>query len=315
MTDVRPIEHFVTLFDHSFLIHGLALHRSLSQFCRNFCLWIVCVDSLVHKQLTKMNLPNVQLLTLEDHETPELLSVKDSRTRGEYCFTITPFVPGFVFQHAPNIRRITYIDADLCFFDSPHLLLDEFEKSGRSVLITEHGYAPEYDFAATSGRFCVQFLTFNNDSAALEVLKWWQARCLEWCFNRAEDGKFGDQKYLDLWPTLFEKAIYVVPRNDLLMAPWNAKYLIDRHGDYNPVFFHFHSFRFIKKNFVVLFQGYRQFPQAHRYYQAYISRLKEAKRLMANQGFEVTRTAKFSWRNLYVWPQFLYRGEIAFAHV
>ena len=31
----------------------------------------------------------------------------------------------------------------------------------------------------------------------LKALKWWRDRCLEWCYARIEDGKFGDQFYIE----------------------------------------------------------------------------------------------------------------------
>jgi hypothetical protein len=71
------------------------------------------------------------------------------------------------------------------------------------VLITDHGYAPEYDQSATSGQYCVQFMTFERDGGE-PVRRWWEERCIEWCYARFEDGKFGDQKYLDDWPYRFK---------------------------------------------------------------------------------------------------------------
>ena len=68
----------------------------------------------------------------------------------------------------------------------------------KSILLTKHRYSPQYNKELKAGKYCVQFVTFKNDARALEALIWWRDRCLEWCYNRFEDGKFGDQLYLSL---------------------------------------------------------------------------------------------------------------------
>src|SRR3546814_10715067 len=91
----------------------------------------------------------------------------------------------------------------------PISIFAEFEKSGAHVLMTDHGYSPEYDQSATSGQYCVQFMTFNRHGGE-HIRHWWESRCIEWCFARFEDGKFGDQKYLDDWPDRFGNDVPVL---------------------------------------------------------------------------------------------------------
>ena len=201
----KAVEHFVTLFDSGYLPMGMALHQSLMAHAQPFHLWILCIDEPVEEQLKRIALPHVTLIPLRDVETPELLAVKPGRTRAEYCWTLTPFTFQAVFERDAAVTRVTYLDSDLFFFSSPGILLDEMEKAQKHVLITEHAYGPEYQkWTTLSGRFCVQFLTFSKTAGSLTVMQWWQKKCLEWCFARAEDGKFGDQKYLDAWPDSFQ---------------------------------------------------------------------------------------------------------------
>ena len=106
--------------------------------------------------------------------------------------------------------------------------------------LTDHNYAPEHDYSYLSGQYCVQFMTFTR-SGGERVRKWWEDRCIEWCYARAEDGKFGDQKYLDDWPDRFPDEIHALSDKELLLAPWNAT----RFPYGCSVCWHFHSLRLI----------------------------------------------------------------------
>ena len=237
------MEHFVTLFDLLFLPQGLALHRSMERHSGNYTLWILCMDDEVHEILSLMKLPNVQLLQLSLVETKELERVKPERTVGEYCWTVKPFALKFVFDSDISVKRVTYLDADLWFRKSPAPIFQEFDKSGKDVLITDHAYAPEYDLSEKSGQYCVQFTTFTREGGE-PVRKWWEERCIEWCFARYENGKFGDQKYLDDWPERFQKQVHVLSNQGWTLAPWNA----NRFPYSNGIFWHFHGLRLTEKH-------------------------------------------------------------------
>lgn len=245
------MEHYVTLFDSLFLPQGLALHRSLQRHAGAHCLWILCVDDEAHRILAGMALPDVRLLRLQDVETPELLAVKPTRSRGEYCWTLTPFAPRFVFEADPQVARVTYLDADLWFRASPHEAFGALERSGKGVMITDHLPAPEHDHSADNGRFCVQFLTFVRGRGD-HVRAWWEARCIEWCFARFEDGRFGDQKYLDVWPELFGDDVHVLSSECPVLGPWNAVRF-----PYSAAFaVHFHGLRLLSDGGVLLADNY-----------------------------------------------------------
>ena len=240
------MEHFVTLFDSLFLPQGLALHISMERHLRAYTLWVLCVDDTAYDALIRLNLPNVRLLQLSLLETEELKRVKPSRTKGEYCWTLTPFAPRFVFDANPDVGRVTYLDADMWFRKDPSEIFDEFAATGKHVLITDHAYAPEFDLSATSGQFCVQFMTFTRDGGEV-VRMWWQERCIEWCHARIEQGKFGDQKYLDDWPARFGATVHVLRRTELLLAPWNAT----RFPYSSAALWHFHGLRLVIRSEVL----------------------------------------------------------------
>lgn len=265
----------------------------------DYKLHILCLDDEVSSVLNKLNLPNVQLLKLSELETEELRRVKQTRTIREYFWTLTPFAPRFVFDANKEVQRVTYLDADLWFRKNPKPIFDELDASSKSVLITDHAYAPEYDKSSLSGQYCVQFLTFNRYGGE-SVRKWWEERCIEWCYARAEDGKFGDQKYLDVWPEIFSEKVHVLQDIQIALAPWNAV----RFPYANSIFFHFHELRILSKNKLNI-GGYLIPEVVLKYiYKPYAEDLRKAVSLLATVGFIFssqsipTSTPKLIYRQL-----------------
>lgn len=251
------MEHYVTLFDSLFLPQALALHASLQRHAGAYTLWVLCMDDATSVALRGLRLDNVRPVPLSEVETPELLTAKRARTRGEYCWTLTPFTPRMVFDREPSARRVTYVDADVWLRRPPGPIFEALERSGKAVLITEHAYAVDRDQTETSGRFCVQFVTFERERGEV-VRRWWAERCIEWCFARLEDGKFGDQKYLDDWPERFGPWVHVLERPEWMQGPWNTARFASREA----LAFHFHGLRLLRNRNVLLSDVYPIPPQA-----------------------------------------------------
>lgn len=256
------MHNFCTLFDSNYLPRALVMYRSLEATGEDFTLYVVCFDDLAFDILDKLKLVNLLAISLSDFESKKLLAVKAQRTVAEYCWTCTPHVIRYVLD-TYNLAQVTYLDADLRFYDKPSILLAEFENAKASVLITEHRYAPIYDQSGTSGTYCVQFMTFNADERGLKVLQWWQDRCLEWCYARFEDGKFGDQKYLDDWLERFE-GVHTLEHLGGGVAPWNVQqYKLSSSSagihvnEFPLVFYHFHAYKYYpdgRHDFVSLYR-------------------------------------------------------------
>ena len=97
----------------------------------------------------------------------------------------------------------------------------------------------------------------------MKALKWWRDRCIEWCFARLENGKFGDQKYLDDWTERFEN-VCIIENPGAGVAPWNVqqyeiiknnKYLIKKkktNQEFELIFYHYHYLNFNKNYFDII---------------------------------------------------------------
>ena len=241
------MRYYVTYFDSNYLSRGLVMYRSLLRHGGAFHLWIICFDDLVYDLLTKLGLENVTLIPLNRFEDEELLRIKPQRSRVEYCWTCTPSTALYVLNTEPHVDAITYLDADLMFFASPEPIFAEAKDA--SILLTEHRYLPEFNQSRDSGIYNVQFMTFRRNSEGLRALNWWRDRCIEWCFARVEDNKFGDQKYLDDWPDRFS-GVHILQHPGAGVAPWNsAQYAFEKidnkvYVENQPlIFYHFHALK------------------------------------------------------------------------
>jgi hypothetical protein len=253
--------NFCTLFDSHYFSRGIAMYESLARSCDNFHLFVFAFDDACLQTLISLQFPHMTVISLAEFEDDELLRVKPGRTIAEYCWTCTSSTILYVLEQF-HVDQCTYLDADLFFFSSPTILFEEMGR--RSILITEHRYTPKYDKAKKSGTYCVQFISFRNDTNGLKALRWWRERCLEWCFARLEDGKFGDQLYLEDWPTRFE-GVHVLKHLGGGLAPWNIQqYDMMIQGtqlfgkerltgkEFPAVFYHFHYVRLFRNGLVEL---------------------------------------------------------------
>ncbi len=281
---MSPTLHYCTYFDRNYLYKGIALYNSLAQHGPEFVLHILCFDNITLDLLSRMKLPNARLISEEELErdNPPLLAAKQNRNRVEYYWTCTPSLLAYLFEHNPEIELLTYLDADIFFFDDPAPVFEEM--GNNSVLITEHRYSSGLRHLARTGLYNVQFVALRHDEHGLACVRWWRDRCLEWCYNRLENGKFGDQKYLDEWPRLFP-GVHAVEHAGAGVAPWNfAQYSIEGRGgrlyvdDVPLIFYHFHQFRILSNGHFYrassIYSEQESFPDD--VYLPYISAIRQA---------------------------------------
>ncbi|MDF3819119.1 hypothetical protein P3G55_04380 [Leptospira sp. 96542] len=258
--------------------------KSLLNEDKNAFIYIFAFDDECFKSLMQLSLPRVKVISLGDFENERLISIKTSRTAGEYCWTCTPWIMKYSIENFA-LDHCIYVDADLYFFSNPQPLIDELGLS--SVLLTEHRYSPKYDQTKTSGRFCVQFLIIKNNDDGMSALNWWAERCIEWCYARTENGKFGDQMYLDDWETRFS-SVHVLKHLGGGVAPWNLeKYnLKSNEGNnfifedsetgilFSAIFYHFHEVK-LNESSLTLKLNYFLPSRSFKLHTMYFKSLKE----------------------------------------
>jgi hypothetical protein len=244
---------FCTLFDSNYLVKAVAMHRSLLRHAGDFHLTAICFDDDAKRILDRLALPHLTAVALPELESfdAELLATKPDRSPVEYCWTATPALTRYALAARPDAEAMTYLDADLLFFADPQLLFDRIGDA--SICITPHRYSPEHAHQVVNGIYCVQWVTFRRDARGTEALDWWHDRCIEWCYYRLEDGKLGDQKYLDDWPERFP-GVHVLTHKGGGLAPWNISQYELRASDGGVlvdddplVFYHYHRVQLRKR--------------------------------------------------------------------
>jgi len=155
----------------------------------------------------------------------------------------------------------------------------------------------------------VQFVTFKNDERGRKALTWWRDRCLEWCYDRYEDGKFGDQLYLDDWTERFE-GVHVMKHLGGGLAAWNIQQydFVVNNGkitgqelttgqQFDVIFYHYHYLRFFEGGKIELGRRVLTKTVLDIFYKPYIVRLDQLKKEISKRwpGFDPngTRANKF----------------------
>lgn len=235
--------NFCTLYDSNYISKGLALYLSIAKYTDDFTMYVMAMDRKCQEMLKTLAFKHVIVDCIKDIDDPKLQEAKGNRSRAEFCWTCGSYTTDY-FLHKYNLLDITYLDSDLMFFCSPQVVSDELEKKNASI-----GLAPHFTKNPLFGRYCVQYVYFKNDENGSECLRWWKDECLKWCYSKLENGKYGDQKYLDYFADRFD-SVYAIENRGVGIAAWNMdsyKYLngrvIYKKKEWPFVFFHYSNFK------------------------------------------------------------------------
>jgi len=285
------------------------MYQSLSRYTDNFVLYVLCLDAQTYQILNQMQCPKMILVPLSDLEKadPELLSVKNSRSKIEYYFTCTASFGYYIFNQYQNVKFLTYLDADTYFFSTPIYFLDILQ--GASIAITPHRFPTTKKDHEKYGVYNVGWVSFKRDYNGMCCLEDWRTDCLNWCHAYLEGDRFGDQKYLDAWPTRYEN-VKIIDHFGVNAGPWNlecASLTLEKDciliNNEPLILYHFHSLsRLINRVYCLGLCEYsveinpilRRRIYSHYIHQVKITHNKLQNRTLPRFGMP---TKKFSYRN------------------
>lgn len=74
------MSNYVTLLDGGYVLHGIAMVRSLQNHDPSAKVWVLCLDELAEEIPRTFNLAGVVLLPLRNYENESLREVKATRS-------------------------------------------------------------------------------------------------------------------------------------------------------------------------------------------------------------------------------------------
>lgn len=241
---------YCTYFDHNYLSRGLALYHSLQRHAPGSRLWVLCLSEPCYRALVALDLPNLIPRRLADFEAadPQVAATRPGRSLIEYYFTCSPAWMLYVVKHEPDAEWTTYLDGDLFFFASPEPIYGELRDA--AVAIIPHRYATKLAKLRKFGTYNVGWVGVRNEPDGIAVIEWWREKCIEWCHDYVDRGRFADQGYLDSFSSRSSR-VKVIENVGANLAPWNiGNYSIDVRDDrvwidqrHSLIFFHFQGLK------------------------------------------------------------------------
>ncbi len=240
---------FCTYCDQGYAARLICLYESLVAQGEAFRLYVLCFDAKTEAVVQSVGRPDLVAIPLAEvlRADSAFAAVREQRTPVEFFFTATPVLVRHCFNREPAAKRMTYLDADLFFFGPASLVFAE--QGDASVGLVPHRFPARLAERLVYGTYNVAWVSFRRDRDGLAALEWWRERCLEWCHDRLDQGRFADQGYLDEFPRRFG-GVRALDHPGINAAPWNVAdaRLIEREGrlliEERPlVFYHFQGIR------------------------------------------------------------------------
>jgi hypothetical protein len=227
---------FGTFANAKYLPQLLSMLESFEKNVESSRIAVVALDKETSKSVRQLKFSHVDIFSITDLEmhVPQLSVAINDRSLSEYFFTLTSALPFFLFKVYPRHEFVVYIDADLFFFNNPEKCITSLNDKD-NVLLTSHNFAIKNSALKVYGEFNTGFVAFRNNIYGTRVARWWLEKCLEWCKDLTEGGRFADQKYLEGFSNI---APGVVTSQDfgLNLGPWGLNSLSDITSKNNSVY-------------------------------------------------------------------------------
>jgi len=113
--------NYCSYFDKNYLSKFLVLRNSIEIFNSEYTFFVLALDNYVEDFFKKNRINNIQVISLKDLEQSykDLIIAKNNRDLIEYYFTLSPFLPRYIFEKF-KCMNIAYVDSDFFFLQEPN---------------------------------------------------------------------------------------------------------------------------------------------------------------------------------------------------
>ena len=212
-----PLFSFCTISTSSHLFKAFALANSVAPF-KGF-LNILVIDEMNDLAKKPDNVNIFTLSDLKDNIGTQIID-KYKNNQDKLRWALKPIFLKYLLNES---NAVIYVDNDIYFYNDFTFLFHELETN--NILLTPHFYNsnPHEDQNWLEANFRVGlynagFIGVNKQ--AITALNWWANCCLYNLKKVFWRGLFDDQKYLDLFPILFDK-VKIIKEKGCNLAGWN----------------------------------------------------------------------------------------------
>lgn len=206
-----------TISTQSHLFKVKALYQSLADKTEAdfFC--------LVTDSSTNDPFERIKFITFNEIPSEPLTKIRKKYKGNKLRWACKPIMIQHLIQHGYD--KVIYVDNDMFFYESPDFLFNMLDEN--NILLTPHFYPAnptkeqiwlEANFRV--GLFNGGFIGANQKS--ISAMNWWTECCLYNVKKSYWRGLFDDQKYLDLFPILFDK-VQILKHKGCNVAGWNIE--------------------------------------------------------------------------------------------
>lgn len=166
--------------------------------------------------------PDIRITWVEDLCIPKFEQIAFKYDILELNTNVKPTYAKFLLTRH---EKVVYLDPDIYVYSSLQGIFDLLDR--HAVVLTPHITQPINDSKIPgepeflrSGIYNLGFAAFNSSRESLNLLTWWEQRCLQIGYNEQSQGLFVDQKWMDFVPSLCATAC-ILRDPQYNMAYWN----------------------------------------------------------------------------------------------